>query len=150
MMNYLIAVNVSWLEGVVPGIEAMADALPERSVRDCAWKKTYLSISEADEASDRTPPTRDRDRRHAFLLPYWCAEHNGFHLGHFDPLGKRAFQGWGAELYNQVNSYKRRHRRGYYRRRSQGRLNALPDDCPRCGREGVAPEHECAELGGSG
>lgn len=28
--------------------------------------------------------------------------------------------------------------------------DALPDDCVRCGREDVAVEHECAEIGGSG
>jgi hypothetical protein len=74
----------------------------------CDWKLTYATLAEAEDAYHRTPP---RKQRPGALLPYRCEEHGGFHLGHFDTLGKRAFAAWGAETYNKVNAYGRVNRR---------------------------------------
>jgi hypothetical protein len=74
----------------------------------CDWKRTYETLAEAEDAYHRTTPIN----RPGTLLPYRCERHGGFHLGHFSPLGRLAFEGWGAETYNIVNAYGRvnRHR----------------------------------------
>ena len=44
------------------------------------------------------------------MLPYWCDEHSGFHLGHWTSHGQRARHFWGTEIYNRINRYYRVHR----------------------------------------
>jgi hypothetical protein len=74
---------------------------------DCSWKVVYASLAEAEEAYWRTPETKPK---HGSLLPYWCDEHSGFHLGHWTSHGQRARHFWGTEIYNRINRYYRVHR----------------------------------------
>lgn len=74
----------------------------------CDWKITYTTLAEAEDGYHRTPAL---EKRRGFLLPYWCDKHDGYHLGHFNSLGKRALKGWGAFIYNSVNAYARARRK---------------------------------------
>ena len=85
--------------------------------RDCATKVLYQTAWEAEDAYHRTPNKPWPEP--GALLPYWCEKHGGFHLGHFDSLGRRALAGWGAELYGKVNAYARVHRKKARRRQAQ-------------------------------
>jgi hypothetical protein len=76
---------------------------------DCDYKVVYSSLADAEDGYWRTPP--GRIQRYGALLPYWGDAPQGFHLGHFDTLGKRAFLAWGAETYNIVNAYARVNRK---------------------------------------
>lgn len=75
----------------------------------CDWKVVYVTLGEAEDAYWRTPS--DKKRLPGTLLPYFCDEHGGYHLGHWNTLGKRAYAGWGAEAYSKVNAYGRVNRR---------------------------------------
>lgn len=75
----------------------------------CDWKLVYPTLRLAEEAAERTPEDRSDGHKAGPLLPYWCAAHRGFHIGHF--TRGRAYRSWGHDLYSKVFAYKGRGRR---------------------------------------